>query len=400
MPHDLEQRDRPPAETEGGGIGADACGSSRLVLIGDWPPPPGGVAIHLQTLRDAARKAGAEVRVLDIGKGGNEAEDIVPAGTPPRFAAALAHACSFGNLVHLHTSGANPKSWLLIAAVGFAARTAGLRSVVTFHSGHGPKYLSTPARAFFARFSLSPYDRVVCVNREISLALSRIGAATGRHVLAPAFGREGLVPGDLPQTLVAPLREGRQLVTAMLAPGRDYGEAELLDAFATIHSRHPSTTLVLYGPGTDSLQTRTAIHRSGAGPVITLGAIERQRALALLQASTLFVRPTRVDGDAVSVREALALGTPVVATRVGHRPEGVLLCDAGDAAALADAMDHALRRDSPSVSSPFGEPGQHQRRRQRHEGRYEHHEQDGIDTILNVYAQLVRGPAVRRRIAA
>lgn len=356
---------------------------ARVVLVGDWPPPPGGVAIHLQALRDAARKAGADVRVLDIGKGGNEADGVVPAGTPPRFAAALAQACTFGNLVHLHTSGANPKSWLLTAAVGIAARSAGLRSLVTFHSGHGPKYLATPARAFFARFALSPYDRVVCVNREISVALSRIGAAPGRHVLAPAFGREGLVPGELPGPVVAPLREGRQLVTAMLAPGRDYGEAELIDAFASIRERHPNATLVLYGPGTDSRQTRTAIRKAGAEPVITIGAIERPRALALLQASTVFVRPTHVDGDAVSVREAIALGARVVATRVGHRPEGILLCDAGDPAALAEAIDRALKEGRPSTPVLDGQGGQ-----------------DGIDTVLDLYAQLVLGPATRRRRAA
>lgn len=352
----------------------------RLVLVGDWPPPPGGVAIHLHALRDAARKAGAEVRVLDIGKGAHQTAGVWHAGTPARFATALARTFAWGDLVHLHTSGANPKSWLVTAAVGFTARVGKLKSLVTFHSGHGPNYLSTPARAFSARLALSSYDRVVCVNREISKALSRIGAASGRHVLAPAFGREGLTPGELPPSLVAPLREGRTLVTAMLAPGRDYGQPELLEAFATVRSTHADATLVLYGPGTDSQTTRDAIRLADAEPVLTLGAIERPQALALLRASTVFVRPTRVDGDAVSVREALALGARVVATRAGHRPDGVLLCDPGDAGALAGALDRALREGRPE-SPPHGG-------------------QDGIDTILDVYARLVRRPTAQRRKAA
>ncbi len=34
------------------------------------------------------------------------------------------------------------------------------------------------------------------------------------------------------------------------------------------------------------------------------------------------LRTTHYDGDAISVREALAMGTPVIATRTAFRPEG------------------------------------------------------------------------------
>jgi len=47
----------------------------------------------------------------------------------------------------------------------------------------------------------------------------------------------------------------------------------------------------------------------------------------------VFVRPTLADGDAVSVREALALGRVVVASAVGERPAAARLFPAGDAAA-------------------------------------------------------------------
>jgi len=56
----------------------------------------------------------------------------------------------------------------------------------------------------------------------------------------------------------------------------------------------------------------------------------------------VFVRPTIADGDSVSVREALALGRAVVATAVGHRPEGVRLVPPADAVALSAAMIEAV----------------------------------------------------------
>jgi glycosyltransferase involved in cell wall biosynthesis len=39
---------------------------------------------------------------------------------------------------------------------------------------------------------------------------------------------------------------------------------------------------------------------------------------------TVFVRPTYTDGDSISVREALALRIPVVASDAAYRPQGVL----------------------------------------------------------------------------
>jgi hypothetical protein len=44
----------------------------------------------------------------------------------------------------------------------------------------------------------------------------------------------------------------------------------------------------------------------------------------------------------VSVREALSLGLPVLASRVGVRPAGVRLFEAGDVGGLTDQMTLAL----------------------------------------------------------
>ena len=46
---------------------------------------------------------------------------------------------------------------------------------------------------------------------------------------------------------------------------------------------------------------------------------------------TVFVRPTYTDGDSISVREALALRVPVVASDAAYRPQGVLRFTAGNA---------------------------------------------------------------------
>ncbi len=345
----------------------------RVLLVGDWPPPLGGVSVHLRALAEASRKAGALVTILDVGKGQHHGRDVVPSGREARFAASLLTLAARHDLTHLHTSGASPKSWTLTLSVGVAARLVRARSVVTLHSGHAPPYLDATARALLARAALSPYDRVVCVSEAISRALSRIGAALDRHVVAPAFGREGLVTGALPLEASRFRQQHPVVVTAMLAPGRDYGAEELFRAIALLKRRGKPVALAVYGPETDSDAMALRAAEEGVGPFLRLGSIERPQALALLETSDVFVRPTRIDGDAVSVREAMALGTKVVATRAGTRPAGVHLCRAGDAADLARALEAALAAPAPGPRL----------------GR------DGIETVLGVYQRLARLSARR-----
>jgi glycosyltransferase involved in cell wall biosynthesis len=56
----------------------------------------------------------------------------------------------------------------------------------------------------------------------------------------------------------------------------------------------------------------------------------------------VFVRPTLKDGDSISVREALVLGVPVVASRVGSRPPGTILFHPGNVEDMLSKVELAL----------------------------------------------------------
>ena len=56
------------------------------------------------------------------------------------------------------------------------------------------------------------------------------------------------------------------------------------------------------------------------------------------------LRTTLYDGDSVSVREALRLGTPVIATDNGMRPANVRLIPLNDVAALERAVFEQTQR--------------------------------------------------------
>src|SRR5204863_147900 len=60
------------------------------------------------------------------------------------------------------------------------------------------------------------------------------------------------------------------------------------------------------------------------------GNVEHAVALHLINDADILLRTTLFDGDAISVREALFLATPVIATDTVERPDGVHLIGIGD----------------------------------------------------------------------
>ena len=313
---------------------------TRVLLVGDYPPPTGGVATHVEELFHAMRARGASCLVLDIGKGQIPAQGVIPAGGLARFSGLLTSYSARGYRIHVHTSGANPKSWMLAQACAAAGRLSG-GALITLHSGLGPEWLlENLARRAMARAVLAQFARVIVVSAPIRDALAHCGVSDVE--VLPAFSRQFVRPGEPPDGLAELRANAAPLYCAMVAPRVEYGESVLLSAFARARSKLPAAALALYGPGSD------AVREDG---VLGFGELHRDRALGLMAASDVFVRPTLADGDSVSVREALALGLRVVATAVGHRPPEVRLVPPGDVGALADALV-SLAETGPRPPAP------------------------------------------------
>ena len=58
----------------------------KVLLVGDYPPPYGGVSVHVEVVHQAVRAQGGICEVLDVGKGHLPADGVVPATGPPSHA--------------------------------------------------------------------------------------------------------------------------------------------------------------------------------------------------------------------------------------------------------------------------------------------------------------------------
>lgn len=320
----------------------------KLAIAGNWPPPYGGVAVHVAALAGALRARGDDVVVLDLGTGGHASRGIRPARGPARLAAALAVSAAEGRLVHLHTNGANPRSWLVALAAARARRPGAPRPLLTLHSGSAPAFLRAgPAQRALARAACAGFGAVVAVNDEIAEELARAGVDRPAIVL-PAFSAEVLERPAPPARLAAFRAAHTPLLAAALAPSPIYGAAALAAAFERLRVRFPAAGLAVFGAGTEAPEW------NGPGR-LGLGEVAHGEALAVLAEADVFVRPTLADGDAITIREALALGCAVVASDVGHRPAECLTFPARDVGALlARLAEAAARGRGARVPPPRG----------------------------------------------
>ena len=141
-------------------------------------------------------------------------------------------------------------------------------------------------------------------------------------------------------------------------PQKDH--CTLLEAFAKGPGRGGGARLLLAGEGTLREATADLADRLGIAAQVTF--LGRRADIAdILGAADVFVLSSRWEGNPLSVMEAMSAGRAVLATRVGALPELVrhgrdgLLVEAGDAAAMADAM--CLLRAQPAMSRQMGNSG-------------------------------------------
>jgi glycosyltransferase involved in cell wall biosynthesis len=146
------------------------------------------------------------------------------------------------------------------------------------------------------------------------------------------------------------------------------GQTHLIEACRILRQRGRKLHLHFIGDGPDlAARQRQAAEAQLADCVTFHGAVARSRVVELLRQSDIVATPSvpsrdgRREGIPVALMEAMASGVPVVASRLSGIPELVeheatgLLAPAGDAVALADALERLL--DDVELRRRLGKAG-------------------------------------------
>jgi len=322
----------------------------QVVLAGFYPPPAGGESVHVWKLSTRLRAAGILKDIVNLRRGAPQSPEYLNGAGPIRLWWVLMRRLSPGTVLHLHTNGHGWKSWTMIVSAGAALRLRRALGVLTLHSGMSPRFLARASRvaAPALRKALAPFVHVVCVNDEIRQALSRLRMPDDRLSVIPAF--LGGVAGPLGEDDERMLKALRPLLSVVAGTGPEYGLPALLEALGRLRESYPEIGCVVLGTdgaaGTAAVTARLGL----SDRVRFLGPVPHERCLGLVARSTVFIRPSLADGDAVSVREALSLDVPVVASDCAPRPPAVTLFRAGDSADLARKLLSLLQ--TPLIHRP------------------------------------------------
>jgi glycosyltransferase involved in cell wall biosynthesis len=328
-----------------------------LIVSGIWPPDVGGPASHAPELAEYLRGRGHGVEVVTTAD-----RQPPPAHYPVRWIsradpkgirharAALVLARRARHADVMYTTGMIVRS----AAGARAARTPYVLKLTADPAFERARRSGLVAGDLdgFQQISGGPRVRLLRLARDLALR----GAA---HVLCPsAYLRElaigwGVAPervSVLPNSTpaVPELRSRDELRRELDVDGRLLVFAGRLTTPKSLEialeavAQTQEVSLVLAGEGPDRRALEQRAETLGiAGRVRFLGAQPRERVLELFRAGDAAVLSSSWENFPHALVEALAVGTPVIASRVGGVPEIVedgengLLVEPGDADALA-----------------------------------------------------------------
>jgi len=341
---------------------------SPLLLGMEWQSHvPGGLGRYVAELHQALRRQGLTVRTCVLGP-----VPDVPAGVlvaehadaPPvrRLAGverAIRAVADQANLIDSH--------FALYGVSALAGRARSLPLVVHFHGPWACESSTLGSRTPHAKRLLERlvYRRarevVVLSGAFKRILVERYGIPPWRiTVIPPGVDLERFRPGSRTRAraeLGLPESAWIALAVRRLVPRT--GVDVLLDAWARVVPTATNALLLVGGEGPSSAVLERQALRLGLGDSVQfLGKVSEEQLPAYYRAADVSVVPSRsLEGFGLVVLEALASGTPVIASDTGGLPEALapldsgVLVSAGDADALADRLSTAQAETKPLPDS-------------------------------------------------
>ncbi len=214
-------------------------------------------------------------------------------------------------------------------------------------------HVRSGTNAWLTRHTIERADALVVVSEAMRRsAIAQYGAAPERaHTIVNGFNRSVFRHQDQAQARAAlQLPADGKLIVYVGRFVEAKGLVELLDAFADMAGEDAHVRLALIGDGVMAAQLPGLIEtRALQGRVLLPGSMEPEGVARWICAADALTLPSWSEGYPNVVVEALACGTPVVATDVGGTREilgesGGLLIPPRDPAALKAALGDVLGR--------------------------------------------------------
>jgi glycosyltransferase involved in cell wall biosynthesis len=337
----------------------------KICMVISTPLPPGeGIAFYIWNLSRFLRVQGHQVQVITRGEGRRPYYEVVegiPIWRPLFLPVYPLHVHLHGlfvqklvkrleggiDLFHFHTPLPPPVRSTrpilltvhnLMLADARARKTDGLYDLLT--------KLMTPISTSIERRLFSVSRGITAVSQPVADKIQQRLNCEGGCVRVMWNGVDHIFFSPSGEVQADP---NNLLFVGRLAPGK--GLRELILAFKLVVTRAPGARLSIIGDGPLRDMTAALIRKNGLEDHVNLiGHVNsREEIRAHYRRAWGLIMPSLHEGLPGVLLEAMACGTPVIATRVGGIPEVVrdevngILIPPGDADAIAGAACHLIR---------------------------------------------------------
>ena len=307
---------------------------AKIAIIGPYPPPYGGISIHIKRMKNYLEKNCIECIVYNESRI-VEYENIInvkPINSYRKFILRIPFLKS--NVLHFHST--NCKIRMLLGWYKFL----GKKIILTIHgeSLHDQLIRLNFMGRYLLLLSLKNLDKIICVNPRTKEELLDLGFNSKKIKVIPAF-----IPPTPDETDIKQLPEFFHKIR--------HKHKFLFTANASRISFYKNKDLYGIDQSIELMKRLIDNGYKDIGFIYVIPDIgdydyfEKMQNLvekynlednlhfytktvaypAVINMCELFIRPTNTDGDALSIREALTLKKPAIASDVCKRPEGTII---------------------------------------------------------------------------
>ena len=352
----------------------------RVVLVsGIWPPDVGGPSSHAPALAAALLEAGHEVEVVTTADVAPESRPYPVRWVARSRPAPLRHLAVVREVASAARDADRVYATTMVRRAALGAALARRPLVVKLVADEAFERERRSGRfdgslEEFQAARGGPRRRLLRATRTVALRRAERVLVPSAYLRGIARGwglapeRVEVIPNPAPELPQLPSREEARAALGVTGPalataGRLTAQKALPDALQAI-ARVPAVELLVLGDGSE----RPALEREAetlgvSDRVRFLGAGTRDDVLRLFRAADAVLVTSAWENLPHTVLEALAVGTPVIATAVGGIPEVVvdgengLLVPPHDVDAIAAAVARLVREEDLRGALAAAAPG-------------------------------------------
>jgi len=309
---------------------------NRFLLVSPFPPYIGGVSVSSQRLYDNLKKDGIQVYKYDI-KYANKKLNKFKILKSTKFLL-LPFFLLFNkrfDVIHFHVSGSYLRLYVSIFRIFFSKKTKFISTI------HGDVKVLLDEQ--FGKLCLIGFDKIICVKKGDGNILKN--HFKGSIVEIPAFIKPVVdLSTKLPVKLLYFLDKSSVKIVVNGSLICDeiyhdlYGFKDALELIKKLRDSGENVKLLLINLGNRSghrgekyiEDLKNYIQINELNEFIFFYEGEPLDFQLVLKKVDIFIRPTKTDGDAMSIREALLNKTPTIASDVIERPYGTNIYKHGD----------------------------------------------------------------------